>query len=124
MFNGNLTIAEGAIRPYNRVNADAWYLKRLAAVAEAHDFSLRTPVKGYPKKCGTKFSTARASKSTASNSVLGDTTIRTYEGVIPNLERRWKDTESEFMRKGYRAFYARTSLLYVQRCAPDLLYWR
>ena len=45
VFNGNLTIAEGAIRPYNRVNADAWYLKRLAAVAEAHDFSLRTPVK-------------------------------------------------------------------------------
>src|SRR5690606_22095725 len=45
VFNQNLTIAEGAIRPYNRVNSDAWYMKRLAAVGEAHGFSLHVPVK-------------------------------------------------------------------------------
>ena len=33
-FNPNLTITEGAIRPYNRVNSDAWYMKRLVAVGE------------------------------------------------------------------------------------------
>ena len=28
----------------------------------------------------------------------------TYEGVIPNLERRWKETDSEFMRKDIERF--------------------
>ena len=32
VFNGNLTIAEGAIRPYNRVNSDAWWMKKLSEV--------------------------------------------------------------------------------------------
>src|SRR5690606_26448599 len=45
VFNPNLTIAEGAIRPYNRVNSDAWYMKRLDAVAKKHKFSLRVPVR-------------------------------------------------------------------------------
>src|SRR5882757_8352432 len=30
--NGTLTIAEGAIRPYNRINVDNWYMKKLAVV--------------------------------------------------------------------------------------------
>ena len=36
VFNPNLSIKEGAIRPYNRVNSDAWYMKRLSVVAEKH----------------------------------------------------------------------------------------
>ncbi len=32
--NGNLTIAEGAIRPYNRINVDNWHRKKLQAVAD------------------------------------------------------------------------------------------
>ena len=41
--NGRLTIAEGAIRPYNRVNVDAWYMKKLQAVADRYGFSLHVP---------------------------------------------------------------------------------
>jgi len=44
VFNPNLTLAEGAIRPYNRVNSDAWYMKRLDKVAQQHGFSLQVPV--------------------------------------------------------------------------------
>ena len=44
VFNPKLTISEGAIRPYNRVNSDAWYMKKLSVVAEAHGFSVQTPV--------------------------------------------------------------------------------
>ena len=39
--NGRLTIAEGAIRPYNRINVDNWYIKKLQAVADAYGFSLQ-----------------------------------------------------------------------------------
>ena len=41
--NGRLTIAEGAIRPYNRVNVDTWYNKKLQAVADRYKFSLHVP---------------------------------------------------------------------------------
>src|SRR4029077_13185960 len=41
--NGRLTIAEGAIRPFNRVNVDAWYMKKLQAVGDSHGFSLHVP---------------------------------------------------------------------------------
>ena len=45
VFNKNLTIAEGAIRPFNRFSVDAWYMKRLEAVAAEHGFSLYVPVR-------------------------------------------------------------------------------
>ena len=38
VLNPNLTIAEGGIRPYNRINQDSWWLKRLSAVGERHGF--------------------------------------------------------------------------------------
>src|SRR6185437_9467699 len=41
--NGRLTIAEGAIRPFNRFHADAWWMKKLQAVADRHGFSLQVP---------------------------------------------------------------------------------
>lgn len=104
VFNPNLTIAEGAIRPYNRVNSDAWYMKRLAAVAERHNFSLRTPVKELSDEArqiilyGTGTDKYRVS--------LGDgrSYDATYEGVIPNLERRHKETDSDFMKKDIERF--------------------
>jgi excinuclease ABC subunit A len=34
--NGRLTLAEGAIRPFNRINTDAWYMKKLQAVQAAN----------------------------------------------------------------------------------------
>jgi excinuclease UvrABC ATPase subunit len=41
--NGKLTIAEGAIRPYNRINVDNWYMKKLQAVADRYGFNLHVP---------------------------------------------------------------------------------
>ena len=104
VFNPNLTIAEGAIRPYNRVNSDAWYMKRLAEVASAHGFSLQVPVKELSEAELEKvlYGTG-AEKYTVQ--LGGDRTYDSiYEGVIPNLERRHKETDSEFMRKDIERF--------------------
>ena len=104
VFNPNLTIAEGAIRPYNRVNVDNFYMKKIRAVAEAHDFSVRTPVRDLPEAvhqlvlCGTGAQQYRIALGSGRHY---DTT---YEGVIPNLERRWRETDSEFMRKDIERF--------------------
>ena len=104
VFNANLTITEGAIRPYNRVNSDAWYMKRLATVASTHGFSLKVPVnKMSPEAVDMVLYGTGSQKYRIS---LGDGRAydSTYEGVIPNLERRYKETDSDFMRKDIERF--------------------
>lgn len=104
VFNPNLTIAEGAIRPYNRVNSDAWYMKRLAEVAKAHGFSLQVPVAQLSRDDLEKVLYGTGSQKYTVNLGSGRSYESTYEGVIPNLERRHKETDSEFMRRDIERF--------------------
>jgi excinuclease ABC subunit A len=104
VFNPNLTIAEGAIRPYNRVNSDAWYMKRLSEVADAHGFSLQVPVQDLSADDLEKVLYGTGSQIYTVQLGSGRTYDSTYEGVIPNLERRHKETDSEFMRKDIERF--------------------
>jgi excinuclease ABC subunit A len=102
--NGNLTIAEGAIRPYNRINVDNWYMKKLQAVADKHGFSLHVPTGELTEDqmnmimYGTGKETYRVSLGSGR---MFDTT---YEGVVPNLERRHKETDSDFIRRDIERF--------------------
>ncbi len=121
--NGRLTIAEGAIRPYNRINMDNWYVRKLEAVGVKHGFSLHEP-------------TAKIS-STNMQRILygtGDETFRvavgggrffdtTYEGVIPNLERRHKETDSDFMRRDIERFMQEKpcGTCHGRRLKPEIL---
>ncbi len=104
VFNPNLTIAEGAIRPYNRVNSDAWYMKRLAKVAEFHGFNLHVPVKELSAEDLEKILYGTGARQYKVELGSGRSYESTYEGVIPNLERRHKETDSEFMRKDIERF--------------------
>lgn len=104
VFNPNLTIAEGAIRPYNRVNSDAWYMKRLAEVANAHEFSLHVPVAELSAENLEKVLYGTGAQKYTVELGGGRNYESTYEGVIPNLERRHKETDSEFMRKDIERF--------------------
>lgn len=102
--NGNLTIAEGAIRPYNRINVDNWYAKKLQAVAEAHGFSLHVPT-GELSPEQLKIVMYGTGKQTYTISLgSGRTFETTYEGVVTNLERRHKDTDSDFIRRDIERF--------------------
>lgn len=104
VFNPNLTVSEGAIRPYNRVNSDAWYMKRLIAVGEAHGFSVHAPVKDLSEDAVEKILYGTGSQTYRVQLGTGRYYDSTYEGVIPNLERRHKETDSEFMRKDIERF--------------------
>jgi excinuclease ABC subunit A len=104
VFNPNLTITEGAIRPYNRVNSDAWYMKRLAVVADRHGFSLNVPVSDLSKEDLDKILYGTGDMTYKVRIGAGRSYESTYEGVIPNLERRHKETDSEFMRKDIERF--------------------
>lgn len=104
VFNPNLTISEGAIRPYNRVNSDAWYMKRLVEVGKAHGFSLTTQVKDISAENLERILYGTGSQKYTVDIGGGRTYVSTYEGVIPNLERRHKETDSDFMRRDIERF--------------------
>jgi excinuclease ABC subunit A len=104
VFNASLTIAEGAIRPYNRMNSDAWYMKRLQAVAAKHKFNLKVPVGELPADALEKILYGTGEEKYRVSLGDGRGYDSTYEGVIPNLERRHKETDSEFMRKDIERF--------------------
>lgn len=104
VFNPGLTISEGAIRPFNRVNNDAWYMKRLAVVADAHGFSLQTPVKDLSEDALQKVLYGTGAQKYKVELGNGRSYEAAYEGVIPNLERRHKETDSEFMRRDIERF--------------------
>lgn len=102
--NGRLTIAEGAIRPFNRINADAWYTKKMQAVAERYGFSLHVPTADLSADNLQRLLYGTGNEKYRIPLGGGRAFETTYEGVIPNLERRHKDTESDFMRRDIERF--------------------
>lgn len=110
VFNKNLTIAEGGIRPFNRMSNDSWWLKRLTAVGKQQGFSIHTPIKELSDDAiqkilyGTGDEKYKVKVSGTGKWSAGAEYESTYEGVIPNLERRHATTDSEFMRKDIERF--------------------
>lgn len=102
--NGRLTIAEGAIRPFNRVNSDAWYMKKMQAVADKYNFSLQVPTGELRDSDLEKILYGTGNEVYEVKLGNGRAFDTTYEGVIPNLERRWKETDSDFMRRDIERF--------------------
>ena len=104
VLNNNLTIMEGAIRPFNRINVEAWWMKKLAAVAERHHFGLRTEVGKLSPEIRQLLLYGTGDEIYNVELSDGRTFRTTYEGVIPNLERRWKETDSDFIRRDIERF--------------------
>jgi excinuclease ABC subunit A len=102
--NGKLTIAEGAIRPYNRINVDNWYMKKLQAVADYYNFSLHVPTGELSPENLERILYGTGNQKYRVSLGIGRSFETTYEGVIPNLERRHKETDSEFVRNDIERF--------------------
>ncbi len=102
--NGRLTIAEGAIRPFNRINTDAWYTKKLQAVADRHNFSLHVPTSELTDDQIYKLMYGTGTEKYKVSLGSGRTFETTYEGVVNNLERRHKETDSDFIRRDIERF--------------------
>jgi excinuclease ABC subunit A len=102
--NGRLTIAEGAIRPFNRINTDAWYMKKLQAVSERYGFSLHVPTAELSKSQLDKIMYGTGEETYRVQLGLGRSFNTTYEGVVTNLERRHRETDSDFIRRDIERF--------------------
>ncbi len=85
--NPRLTLAEGAVRPWMRashkIGRQGYFWSQLSGLAERKGFSIHDPAKDLPREI--------------INVILyGD---KSFEGVIPNLERRYHETDSDWTRK-------------------------
>ncbi|OGO24351.1 MAG: excinuclease ABC subunit A, partial [Chloroflexi bacterium RBG_16_51_9] len=96
VLNKELTIRDGAIRPWQFHN---WYLWKVESLARANGFSLDTPVKKLNKE---QLDILLYGEGGESRVYKRFGKVRHYtegfEGVIPALERLHHDTESEASR--------------------------
>jgi excinuclease ABC subunit A len=121
--NGRLTIAEGAIRPYNRINVDNWYMKKLQAVADKYRFSLHVPTSEISAENMQRIMYGTGNETYRISLGGGRAFNTTYEGVIPNLERRHKETDSDFIRRDIERFMQEKPCYACQgrRLKPEVL---
>ena len=101
--NKRLTLAEGAIRPWSKTTSRlTWYGRILQALADEYKFSLDKPVKDLPEKAINAIlygsGKDRITVEADTEKFSGDYTT-TFEGVVHNLMRRYKETDSDYMRK-------------------------
>ena len=104
LLSPNLTISEGAIRPYNRVMEKGYRIKLLEEVAKRHGFSTKVPTKKLSKEAIEIILYGTKTDEKYPIEMNGRVYNMNFEGVIPNLERRHRDTGSEFQRKDIERF--------------------
>ncbi len=101
--NKNLSLSEGAVTPWVKVGTSgAWYISLMESVAEANGFSAKAPVLELAQEDIDLILYGNGSQKITVNhrthrgrTYSWDTN---FEGVIPNLERRYKTTESDYAR--------------------------
>jgi excinuclease ABC subunit A len=112
MPNRSLSLAQGAVAPWLRVTGEgsAWYSALLEGVAAKYGISLDVPVRDLPPEAidvilngsrGKKVTVRYKSRSGRMRSY-----DVVYEGVIPNLQRRYEATSSDYVREELERYMA------------------
>ena len=103
--NRKLSIDEGAVVPFQRMATSlGWYRRRLAALGEAFGFTTGQPLAEFTAQQyralmhGTGDMAVDEIEFKSSHSGRVRKYAVTWEGVLTNLERRYKETESEWVR--------------------------
>ncbi|MBM95758.1 MAG: excinuclease ABC subunit A [Oceanospirillaceae bacterium] len=109
-----LTIGEGAIRGWDR--RSVYYFQMLSAVAAHYEFDLDIPFEQLPESARERllYGSGDTSIEFVYINSRGDQIQKRhpFEGVLPNLERRFRETESQAVREELSKY------LSVQPC-PD-----
>jgi excinuclease ABC subunit A len=97
--NKKLTLAEGAIRPWSKTTSRmSWYSRVLEALAKEYGFSTNAQVKDLPQKFLDAILYGTGDRKLKIQDETGFERFTSFEGVIPNLMRRYKETDSDYMR--------------------------
>jgi excinuclease ABC subunit A len=103
-----LTLRKGAIAPWAK-SSSPYYIQTLTALAKFYKFTLDTKWKDLPKK--TKDAILHGSgedeiKFSYEDGVRSYDTKKPFEGVITNLDRRYRETESEWAREELGKYFS------------------
>ncbi|MFV3387658.1 excinuclease ABC subunit UvrA [Pseudomonas sp. NY15364] len=106
LVNGELTLAEGAIRGWDRRNV--YYFQMLGSLSSHYGFSLEEPFDELAAEHQKVilFGSGTQSVDFKYLNDRGDIVKRShpFEGIIPNLERRYRETESNSVREELAKF--------------------
>jgi excinuclease ABC subunit A len=120
--NKELSIAQGAIRPWQ---FHTWHYYQLESLARRYGFSLHSPVRDLSKEQLDLVLYGEGGESYRYRNRFGR--VREYfdgfEGVIPRMERLYRDTESENSRADIERYMVSTPCLACQgkRLKPESL---
>ena len=109
--NKELSLSEGAVQAWSRSRSyNPWMMSLLESLARTYHFSTKTPVKKLSKKnldlilYGTKNKSIKVRHDTHNGKTYEWNTV--FEGVITNLERRFRETESDYTRTEIERYMA------------------
>jgi excinuclease ABC subunit A len=109
--NNKLTLAEGAVMPWSTTTSHlTWYNRILESVAKFHKFSMDVPVSKLNEKAleiilygdksrKYKVKVGKNNPDSEKPSSFTGEYETSFEGIIPNLERRYLETDSDYVRK-------------------------
>ncbi len=105
--NKDETLKKGAIAPWAK-SSSPYYLQTLQALGKHYRFTLETKWKDLPKK--TQDAILHGSgdddiRFTYDDGLRAYTTRKPFEGVVTNLERRHKETESDWAREEIEKYF-------------------
>jgi excinuclease ABC subunit A len=102
VVNKNLSLADGGLVPWSRLPMEgSWHGKIIEAVCAEHGWDFHAPMKKLPKEAldYILFSGKGERVVIGYRHERGENTYgATFEGIIPNLERRFRETDSEFIK--------------------------
>jgi excinuclease ABC subunit A len=101
-----LSLAEGAIAPWSD-SSGQYYMQTLESIAKHFKVKMSTPWRDLPKKVREVVLYGSGGESIAmryDDGIRQYQTTKPFEGVIPNLDRRWKETDSSWVREELERF--------------------
>jgi excinuclease ABC subunit A len=102
MINHKISISAGALLPWSRMPmTDSWYGKVVEAIAERRGFRTDVPVAQLaPEHLDYLLNAPRGEKVRIGYRQKRNTNHydATFEGLVPNLERRYRETDSEWVK--------------------------
>ncbi|WP_299674636.1 excinuclease ABC subunit UvrA [uncultured Roseobacter sp.] len=102
----NLKIADGALAPW-RKGKSPYFLQTIEAIAKHYKFKQSTKWKDLPEKVQQVFLYGSGEEEIAFRYDEGGRVYqvtRTFEGVIPNMERRYRETDSNWIREEFERY--------------------
>ncbi len=125
--DGGLSLRKGAIAPWSKSsNPSPYYAQTLEAVGKAYGFKMSdawADINGESQHA-ILYGTGKQDIEFAYDDGLRTyKTKKPFEGVIPSLERRWRETDSAWMREEIERYMSRTPCTHCEgfRLKPEAL---